>query len=174
MRAEIDAISPSRLVPLIVPAAPPGAPVPTLPAFDVWSQTSLATTRLTAAVELYSADGSLVSRFALNMPEYRGAADATPRPGQDVDWENWHDRHFMAREGLEPFRSLSYAPDMGRAVRVALLPVFHGVLWFSRVHSHAGGAPNPTLPTPARSRCRCRNLFSRCTFDFDECTSLYK
>ena len=43
--------------------------------------------------------------------------DATPRPGQDVDWENWHDRHFMAREGLEPFRSLSYASDMGKAVQ---------------------------------------------------------
>src|SRR4029453_8519272 len=43
--------------------------------------------------------------------------DATPRPGQDVDWENWHDRHFMPREGLEPFRSLSYAPDMGKAVQ---------------------------------------------------------
>lgn len=39
------------------------------------------------------------------------------RPGLDVDFENWHDRHFMAREGIEPFRSLSYSPQMGRAVQ---------------------------------------------------------
>ncbi len=39
-------------------------------AFLVWSRTELAVHRLTSAVELYSADGRLVSRFALNLPEY--------------------------------------------------------------------------------------------------------
>ncbi|PYR59575.1 MAG: hypothetical protein DMF91_14510, partial [Acidobacteria bacterium] len=38
-------------------------------AFRVWSQTDLQTFRLTSAVELYGADGRLVSRFALNLPE---------------------------------------------------------------------------------------------------------
>ncbi len=71
VRAEIDRIPIMRLLPLVAPIAPEGAPVPTLPAFEVWSETSLASTRLTAAIELYSADGALVSRFALNMPEYR-------------------------------------------------------------------------------------------------------
>jgi len=35
----------------------------------------------------------------------------------DADFDHWHDRHFMAREGIEPFRSLSYAPQMGHAVQ---------------------------------------------------------
>lgn len=44
-------------------------------------------------------------------------AEASPRPGLDIDWDNWHDRHFMAREGIEPFRSLAYAAEMGKAVQ---------------------------------------------------------
>lgn len=38
-------------------------------AFAAWSHTDLAVHRLTSAVELYGADGRLVSRFALNLPE---------------------------------------------------------------------------------------------------------
>jgi signal transduction histidine kinase len=45
------------------------APDPTR-AFAVWSRTDLATFRLTSAVELYSADGRLVSPFRLSLPEY--------------------------------------------------------------------------------------------------------
>jgi signal transduction histidine kinase len=41
-------------------------------AFAVWSRTDLAVYRLTSTVELYSADGALVSRFAL-VPEYATA-----------------------------------------------------------------------------------------------------
>jgi len=41
----------------------------TEPAFTFWSATDLETFRLTSAVELYSGDGTLVSRFALNFPE---------------------------------------------------------------------------------------------------------
>ena len=40
----------------------------------VWSQTALARARLTSAIELYDRDGDLVSRFALNFPEYTGSA----------------------------------------------------------------------------------------------------
>ena len=43
-------------------------------AFLVWSQTTLARERLTSAVELYDRKGDLVSRFALNFPEYTGTA----------------------------------------------------------------------------------------------------
>ena len=45
-------------------------------AFRLWRQTELARQRLTSAVELYGADGSLLSRFALNIPDY-----AAPAPG---------------------------------------------------------------------------------------------
>ena len=39
-------------------------------AYQLWSQTDLAAARVTSAVELYRSDGRLVSRFALNLPEY--------------------------------------------------------------------------------------------------------
>ena len=42
-------------------------------AFFMWSRTVLARARLTSDIELYGADGALVSRFALNFPEYTGA-----------------------------------------------------------------------------------------------------
>ena len=62
-----------------------GAPGPaTERALAVWSNTDLARYRLTSAVELYAADGTLVSRFALNLPEY-----TTPRheAASCGDWE---------------------------------------------------------------------------------------
>jgi signal transduction histidine kinase len=39
-------------------------------AFAIWSATDLAKYRVMSAIELYAADGRLVSRFALNLPEY--------------------------------------------------------------------------------------------------------
>jgi len=52
-------------------------------ALAVWSSTDLARYRLTSAIELYNADGTLLSRFALNLPEY-----TTPRHDTaNCDWE---------------------------------------------------------------------------------------
>ncbi len=66
--------------------SPVGAgPPPTEPAFRLWSQTALAEARLTSAVELYGADGRLVSRFALNLPEY--TALAQHYEAQACSWE---------------------------------------------------------------------------------------
>jgi signal transduction histidine kinase len=59
-----------------------GTPV-TNRAFAVWSRTDLATYRLTSAVELYGPDGSLLSPFALSLPEY---STAPYRPTQ-CTWE---------------------------------------------------------------------------------------
>ena len=71
--AEIDRIA---SLPDLVEATPPspGAPMPTDSAFLIWSQTDLAAYRVSSAVELYGPDGSLVSRFALNLPEYTSTA----------------------------------------------------------------------------------------------------
>jgi signal transduction histidine kinase len=52
-------------------------------AFAIWARTDLAEYRLTSAVELYAADGSLVSRFALNLPEY----GVTEQRASGCDWE---------------------------------------------------------------------------------------
>ena len=54
-------------------------------AFSIWRQTALATSRLTSAVELYGADGTLNSRFALNIPEY--AVMASRWTGTGCEWE---------------------------------------------------------------------------------------
>jgi signal transduction histidine kinase len=61
---DIDRFTPlSALV-----SAPPSSD--TKAAFLVWSQTNLSRTRVISDVELYGEDGSLVSRFAFNLPEY--------------------------------------------------------------------------------------------------------
>jgi len=68
-RQEIDAIPELRR--LITAAAASAEEIPrTDPAFSIWSRTVLARTRLTSDVELYDEAGRLVSRFALNFPEY--------------------------------------------------------------------------------------------------------
>ena len=54
-------------------------------AFRLWRQTELARQRLTSAVELYGADGSLLSRFALNIPDY--AAPALGFLGTTCSWD---------------------------------------------------------------------------------------
>ena len=53
-------------------------------AFIVWSQTELATYRITSAVELYGPNGRLVSRFALILPEYGTTNDRT---GSCDEWD---------------------------------------------------------------------------------------
>ena len=45
-------------------------PIPSQAAFTVWSQTVLSRDRVTSELELYGPDRALVSRFALNVPEF--------------------------------------------------------------------------------------------------------
>jgi signal transduction histidine kinase len=70
---------------LIRASDPPVAgPPPTDAAFLVWSQTSLATERLTSSVELHNSSGAMVSRFAMNLPDF-----AQPQPWieSSCEWE---------------------------------------------------------------------------------------
>ena len=53
-------------------------------AFVIWSRTPLATYRLKSAVELYQPDGRLISRFALNLPDY----EATPFRPSGCTWDS--------------------------------------------------------------------------------------
>ena len=62
----------------------PGRPDPDR-AFRLWRETELARQRLTSAVELYGADGSLLSRFALNIPDY--AAPTLGFLGTTCSWD---------------------------------------------------------------------------------------
>jgi signal transduction histidine kinase len=70
---EIDGIP--GLSDLVLAASPPagGAPSSDI-AFRIWSQTDLAAFRLASAIEVYGGDGMMVSRFALNLPEYTSTA----------------------------------------------------------------------------------------------------
>jgi signal transduction histidine kinase len=76
-RKQIDATT--GLPQLIASAAAGGGGPET--AFAVWNSTNLARLRLTSAVELYDDAGNLVSRFALNFPEYTGAAQKPSSEG---------------------------------------------------------------------------------------------
>ncbi len=66
-QSQIDRVE--DLPDLIASAAEERAGPSTEPAFTVWRSTELEEARLTSAIELYGADGVLVSRFALNFPE---------------------------------------------------------------------------------------------------------
>jgi signal transduction histidine kinase len=69
-------------------------------AFLVWKHTVLARERLTSNVELYGASGNLVSRFALNVPEYSAAA---PQKASGCAWDWWAE---VAPFGAEERRML--------------------------------------------------------------------
>ena len=63
-------------LPALVSTPPAQGLVSSHEAFHVWSQTSLSRLRVTSDVELYGPDRALVSRFALNVPEYIYSAAA--------------------------------------------------------------------------------------------------
>lgn len=74
---------------------------PTQAAFTVWSRTRLARNRVTSAIELYDATGALVSRFALNVPEYGPLG-----LGERVTSCNWIQSGEAGRLGAEERRML--------------------------------------------------------------------
>ena len=82
-QAEIDGREAELEALVEVPVSPPGSPVRTDSAFMMWQGTALERYRVSSAVELYNADGALVSRFALNLPE-----EATPQVWREEDC-NW-------------------------------------------------------------------------------------
>ena len=129
-RAEIDDLT---LLPDLVRDAKPPATADA--AFLVWSETVLAHARLTSSVELYNRTGELVSRFALNLPEYTGAAQ-NPQPATACDWDAFGEG---ARFGSEE-RSLLHAE---RNICIY----------------NANGVP---ARLPARSSCTSRSTIARC------------
>jgi signal transduction histidine kinase len=87
-RREIDALA--RLPELVMDGDPSTADSASPQnAYIVWSGTALARARLTSAVELYSRDNTLISRFALNLPEYSGTAKGpqAPQATSGCEWE---------------------------------------------------------------------------------------
>ncbi|HUL73907.1 MAG TPA: ATP-binding protein [Vicinamibacterales bacterium] len=84
VQRELDSIP--ELVALVSAPAPPARLVSSQKAFRVWSQTSLSRGRVTSSVELYDASRVLVSRFALNLPEYIYSTATTAWSGTGCTW----------------------------------------------------------------------------------------
>jgi signal transduction histidine kinase len=97
--ADIDRLSPAMLAQLAGSPHASGPIIPTAAAFQIWSGTGLAQHRITSAVELYGADRKLVSRFALNIPEYTSRAVGLGWEGMGCKWQVFHEvDHFGAED----------------------------------------------------------------------------
>ena len=81
---DIDAAMPLLRWPTNTTSPTEEPPGPTL-AFSLWQETELARLRLTSAIELYDSQNELVSRFALNLPEY--TAMTQPMEHANCEWE---------------------------------------------------------------------------------------
>jgi signal transduction histidine kinase len=81
-------------------------------AFHVWSQTDLATYRLTSAVELHATNGRLVSRFFLNLPEYEAPTHLASR----CEWDLVEDVSPLGSSERHVLRASRGICEGGRAV----------------------------------------------------------
>ena len=72
-------------------------------AFDLWGRTNLATERLASSLELYSPDGGLASRFALNLPDYVSTTQKWQEP--NCNWETFEEASFFGSEERRLFHA---------------------------------------------------------------------
>jgi signal transduction histidine kinase len=116
-QSEIDGIPAKQLIELVAQPVPRDAAIPTQFAFGVWNQTSLARTRTTSAIELYAADRSLASRFALNVPQYRAVRDMNlPSEAAGCGWNVFGEAvPFGAEERRMLHAERQLCDDEGRA-----------------------------------------------------------
>jgi signal transduction histidine kinase len=129
---QVDAIP--DLVDLIAASGAADVGVSTDQAFQVWQSTALAMNFITSSIELYGADGKLVSRFAFNLPE-----DLTAPPTSEersCDWDLYEEVvPFFAEErrvlhaGRAFCSSTPGMPSLGSIV-VHALPDDYGNLPF--------------------------------------------
>jgi HAMP domain-containing protein len=61
--------------------------VPSQAGFQIWSRTSLSRSRATSQIELFGADRAIVSRFALNLPEFPYDPGRRAWQGAGCGWE---------------------------------------------------------------------------------------
>jgi signal transduction histidine kinase len=123
-RAEIDALA---ILPSLVADAGPDF---TANAFLVWSETALAHARLTSSVELYDRNRILVSRFALNLPEYTGAVQK-PQPASSCEWDVFGEGAPFGSEErrmLHAERNICVVDENGQGQQVAGTIVVHVAL----------------------------------------------
>ncbi|HEY1306369.1 MAG TPA: HAMP domain-containing sensor histidine kinase [Vicinamibacterales bacterium] len=132
-RSEIDAFP--NLVDLVTTKINPGVETSTDRAFRVWQTTALARYPITSSVELYGADGRLVSRFAFNLPE---DLSTTPLSAErSCDWDVFEEvAPFFAEERRVLHAGRAFcaadpkAPPLGSIV-VHAMPDFENLTFIS-------------------------------------------
>lgn len=115
--ADIDRLTGLEDLARAADPAPEGAPSVDA-AFLIWSQTELSRLRLTSSIELFNADGTLVSRFSLKLPDVGGAQ---PAEASGCDWDVFEEvSPFFAEERrlLHADRGLCRTEPDGRRRRV--------------------------------------------------------
>jgi signal transduction histidine kinase len=146
---ELAADLPSLLSSL--PVARTELEIQTEAAFDIWERTSLSQYPITSSVELYNASGSLVSRFAFNLPEALSAAPP-PRSEEDsCDWEVYGEVvKFFAedRPVLHAGRKLC-ADDPDRSTRGSI--AVHAMLDYENLPFISSRAPYREMLRPVES-----------------------
>jgi signal transduction histidine kinase len=147
-QSEIDRMPAGHLLGLVSATPAPGTPITGQLAYDVWRSTNLARARLTSAIELYGAPGSLVSRFALNIPEYLSQT----WHGSNCAWDVFNEVDHVGRQMLHAERGLCDAS--GRIVGAVVVHVARDYqalpfLASASPYSDMLGAPEP-LATSAR------------------------
>ncbi len=127
-------------------------------AFQIWSKTDLAVSRIASAIEIYSADGAMVSRFALYLPEYRYSASATrsETPEENCGWDLYE---YVSRFGsqerklLHAGRAICMSGPGGKSVVVGSIAI-HAMLDYSALPFLSSQSPYYELLRPAEQRRR--------------------
>jgi signal transduction histidine kinase len=109
-------------------------------AFTVWNQTSLSRSRVTSDVELYGEDRTLVSRFALNVPEYLDASNPESWQGSGCVWKVYDELRRIGVEERTSFRAERGICDLeGRpvgAIVVHVVPDYRALPFFASANPY--------------------------------------
>ncbi|MFI5177029.1 MAG: ATP-binding protein [Vicinamibacterales bacterium] len=154
VQAELDRIP--ELAALVSTPNSPARVVSSHEAFRVWSQTSLSRGRVTSDIELYDANRVLLSRFALNLPEYISAASPQVWTGAGCTWDEFGEvKRFGAedRNLLHAERALcDRAGRMLGAVVVHVAPDYRALPFVSSANPYSdvlgltdAGSPGPRI-----------------------------
>jgi signal transduction histidine kinase len=128
-------------------AGAPRAPVSSRFAHTVWVQTNLSQSRVTSDLELYGPDRTLVSRFALNIPEYLDRTAVRSYAGTTCTWRVFDDlRRFGAEERLSLRAERGLCDADGRvlgAVVVQVVPDHRALPFVSEANPYAEAVGSP-------------------------------
>ena len=120
-RAEIDRLTTLPQLVTGTTLTEAGAPRPDN-AFFIWSRTVLARERLTSDIELYDTHGALVSRFALNFPEYTGAPQQ-PEPLSGCRWDVFGETQSFGAQERNMLHAERNICDGGKTVGAVVVHV---------------------------------------------------